>query len=592
MSAREPHTDNENQVKESRLTKERDSKKQNILPQLDAHKKKYKKKPKSEKRQQQAQKFKKQKTNQANKNNINNRSKKQSMQVVSSSRSINSNSRMLSENKPQEDPELEKMKISQFTRNNNSRVVARESDKRMRAPKRFESKMISFCHDEGFVWGECAFGWSNYRLWVLVISLTAGATAFSLGVLLMEFGQDGSQTNKISSSLFMSVVAVFVLQNVALLVDNLYLSCHKKSNYRYSVVLVSNLTFWILMAVFTFRGLKNFYIVSTITLLVNLVDVLIDKFTNQMDNPTHYRHPEVFLIVTFRTLLALKLLDASPSLTYLIAFLPLIALSLIVSCIVIFKIASIFFRRACGGRVGEFEWYSLAVPALIIPFAPTVYLMDLMLEADQYKSNPEKFVMYKWLIVVIVAANIAILWLIVKPFLGFRIIKIAEWALKLKEKGIMVNKLFQRSRPTILNFLRTGQTMFVDKGSQESQGLENDDKSRLEVDEEARGRQGSNNPPPSVRRVSKLGDGEASKKKKKNQESTEKIKDENLCVVCFNKEANTIFEQCRHGGVCADCVRSIFKKRKECPMCRMKTKSVLVYTVNNRGEYIQVDEIR
>ena len=59
-------------------------------------------------------------------------------------------------------------------------------------------------------------------------------------------------------------------------------------------------------------------------------------------------------------------------------------------------------------------------------------------------------------------------------------------------------------------------------------------------------------------------------------------KDENLCLVCFDKPANTIYLPCKHGGVCEDCSREIFHGTRSCPLCRKKLERIVVF--EKRGD--------
>ena len=41
------------------------------------------------------------------------------------------------------------------------------------------------------------------------------------------------------------------------------------------------------------------------------------------------------------------------------------------------------------------------------------------------------------------------------------------------------------------------------------------------------------------------------------------------CDVCLDKDANTVYEPCFHGGMCVDCALRCYQKNaKQCPLCR------------------------
>jgi hypothetical protein len=48
------------------------------------------------------------------------------------------------------------------------------------------------------------------------------------------------------------------------------------------------------------------------------------------------------------------------------------------------------------------------------------------------------------------------------------------------------------------------------------------------------------------------------------------------CLICFSKPPECIILKCMHGGVCADCARSILLKTPNCPFCRAKVQSIKV----------------
>ena len=65
-----------------------------------------------------------------------------------------------------------------------------------------------------------------------------------------------------------------------------------------------------------------------------------------------------------------------------------------------------------------------------------------------------------------------------------------------------------------------------------------------------------------------------------------------ICVICFNAEPNTIYQPCRHGGICQNCAKEIFEKRKECPLCRKKTSHIILYKkAGFGGKLLRVGQI-
>ena len=72
-----------------------------------------------------------------------------------------------------------------------------------------------------------------------------------------------------------------------------------------------------------------------------------------------------------------------------------------------------------------------------------------------------------------------------------------------------------------------------------------------------------------------------------------------LCFICFDKEPNSIYKPCGHGGVCKDCVLGLNKSVKvgakaKCPFCRKETDHCLIYKKvesKNKTELLQIDKI-
>lgn len=78
----------------------------------------------------------------------------------------------------------------------------------------------------------------------------------------------------------------------------------------------------------------------------------------------------------------------------------------------------------------------------------------------------------------------------------------------------------------------------------------------------------------------------------KEKEEVEIKEDDKLCIVCYSREHNTIFDPCGHGGACDKCVGELWRSgKKECPLCREVTCLVLVYVKMEDGRFLQVDEI-
>ena len=73
----------------------------------------------------------------------------------------------------------------------------------------------------------------------------------------------------------------------------------------------------------------------------------------------------------------------------------------------------------------------------------------------------------------------------------------------------------------------------------------------------------------------------------------EKIKlDESItksseCLICFDREPNSVFMNCGHGGICYECALDVWKKSSECYLCRKKIDSI--YRISDKeGLYYEI----
>lgn len=52
---------------------------------------------------------------------------------------------------------------------------------------------------------------------------------------------------------------------------------------------------------------------------------------------------------------------------------------------------------------------------------------------------------------------------------------------------------------------------------------------------------------------------------------------EQLCFICYERTANSIFMNCGHGGVCFDCAKETWNKKSSCITCRERISEVIKY---------------
>lgn len=65
-----------------------------------------------------------------------------------------------------------------------------------------------------------------------------------------------------------------------------------------------------------------------------------------------------------------------------------------------------------------------------------------------------------------------------------------------------------------------------------------------------------------------------------------------LCNVCFGKEADTIFMECGHGGLCLQCAYDIWGTSDECYLCRETIDYLVRYDIKDKkGDLFKILEV-
>lgn len=65
-----------------------------------------------------------------------------------------------------------------------------------------------------------------------------------------------------------------------------------------------------------------------------------------------------------------------------------------------------------------------------------------------------------------------------------------------------------------------------------------------------------------------------------------------LCNVCYASESDTVFMDCKHGGVCLDCAYDIWNSTGECYLCREEIQYVIKYdNEDKKGDTFKITEI-
>ena len=77
------------------------------------------------------------------------------------------------------------------------------------------------------------------------------------------------------------------------------------------------------------------------------------------------------------------------------------------------------------------------------------------------------------------------------------------------------------------------------------------------------------------------------------EEDLEQKQVQNLsCYICLNREQETCFFPCKHGGMCKVCTMACLDLKQECPMCRERLVKVSFYSINTEGEMIENEVIK
>ena len=63
---------------------------------------------------------------------------------------------------------------------------------------------------------------------------------------------------------------------------------------------------------------------------------------------------------------------------------------------------------------------------------------------------------------------------------------------------------------------------------------------------------------------------------------------ENLCFICYEKNADSVFMNCGHGGVCFDCAQETWRKRSKCVTCREVIREILrVAPIKGSSDFVR-----
>lgn len=65
-----------------------------------------------------------------------------------------------------------------------------------------------------------------------------------------------------------------------------------------------------------------------------------------------------------------------------------------------------------------------------------------------------------------------------------------------------------------------------------------------------------------------------------------------LCNVCYASESDSVFMECKHGGVCLRCAYDIWNTTNECYLCREPVDYILRYNnEDKKGDMFKIIEI-
>ena len=70
----------------------------------------------------------------------------------------------------------------------------------------------------------------------------------------------------------------------------------------------------------------------------------------------------------------------------------------------------------------------------------------------------------------------------------------------------------------------------------------------------------------------------------------DKIREDKLCDICYERPQCCLYKPCNHGGFCKDCSVTIFDQDKKCPICRKEIEFVVIYELKDDGKLYQIDQ--
>ena len=62
------------------------------------------------------------------------------------------------------------------------------------------------------------------------------------------------------------------------------------------------------------------------------------------------------------------------------------------------------------------------------------------------------------------------------------------------------------------------------------------------------------------------------------------------CLICFDKDTNSILLGCCHGGMCSDCAVKAWSKTDKCHICRGKVDSLLKFCYDTDKKCLKITE--
>lgn len=82
----------------------------------------------------------------------------------------------------------------------------------------------------------------------------------------------------------------------------------------------------------------------------------------------------------------------------------------------------------------------------------------------------------------------------------------------------------------------------------------------------------------------------AKKKSVDNSDSISNVSMSDCCVICYTNKPDTVVEPCGHGALCQECMFTLIKKERKCPMCREMMDTIYIVKKSKESNIVKLDK--